>query len=394
MLLLPRAVSARVHTGIDVLAESGFAALQGKRIGLITNPTGKDGSGRATARVLAEAPGVTLAALFAPEHGFLALSEENAVSSTSVRLGGREIPVHSLYAGGIAGMRPKPEDLKDLDAVLFDIQDIGARFYTYVATMAMALEETAKLGIPFIVLDRPNPLNGVTIEGPVLEDLTLRLVTATAYFPVPIRHGMTAGELARLHNAEVKHPKLQVIAMKGWERARWFDQTGLPWTPPSPNMPDLDAATLYPGVAVFESSNLAVGRGTPVPFRWVGAPWMDAAKVVAKVRKAKLKGVSFAVQDYTPTKSVFAGELCHGVRMTITDREKLRPVSVFVALDDALRALHPKELVWRWDEARRMAGSDDFRRLHEGGAPLAELNARFERDIPAFRESRKPFLLY
>lgn len=395
LFFLPRAEAARVSTGIDVLEETGFAALKGKRIGLITNPTGKDGLGRATARVLAEAPGVDLAALFAPEHGFLARSEENAVSSTSVRLGGRDIPVHSLYAGGIAGMRPRPEDLKGLDAVVFDIQDIGARFYTYLATMGMALEETAKLGIPFVVLDRPNPIDGETIEGPTLEDAgLLRQVTATAYYPVPVRHGMTAGEIALLHNAEVRHPKLQVVAMRNWERAQWFDQTGLPWTPPSPNMPDLEAATLYPGIALFEASSLAVGRGTPVPFRWIGAPWLDAEKVVAMVRKARLKGVKFSVQDYTPTKSVFAGEPCHGVRMTITDRRKLRPTMVFLALNDALRLIHPKELAWRWEEARRMTGTEDFRKLHESGAPLAEMNARFERDIEAFRKARKPFLLY
>ncbi|MFA6319167.1 MAG: DUF1343 domain-containing protein, partial [Elusimicrobiota bacterium] len=257
--LAPAAHGAVVATGLDVLEKSGFAQLQGKRVGLITNQTGKDRSGRTTADVLADAPGVTLAKLFSPEHGFTGMSEEHAVSSTTLRIASREVPIISLYAGGMKGMRPKPEDLKDLDVLVFDIQDIGARFYTYLATMAMALEESAKAGVPFLVLDRPNPITGRIMEGPILEDLSLRQLTPTAYFAVPVRHGLTAGETALFHNREVAHPDLKVVKMTGWTRSLWFDQTGLPWTPPSPNMPDIDAAALYPGIGIFESANISVG---------------------------------------------------------------------------------------------------------------------------------------
>jgi uncharacterized protein YbbC (DUF1343 family) len=389
----PRAAPA-AKTGIDVLESDGFAELAGKRIGLITNHTGKDRRGRSTAEVLAAAPGVELAVLFSPEHGFSGSSEQAAISSSSVKLGGRTIPMRSLYSGGIAGMRPKPEDLRGLDALVFDIQDIGARFYTYLATMGMALEESAKAGVEFVVLDRPDPINGITMEGPVLDDPSLRRVTPTAYFPVPVRHGLTAGEMALFYNAEVKHPRLRVVRLQGWKRAMWYDQTGLPWTPPSPNMPDLEAAALYPGVGIFEAANVSVGRGTPLPFRWIGAPWMDGEGVARLARAAGLAGVKFAAQDYTPSKDVYAGRLCHGVLMRITDRDRLRPLAVFRALNQALLKLQADKLVWRPEEAKRMVGTEQFMRLLERGATPSELERLFDAGAEKFAETRKPYLLY
>ncbi|MBI5624432.1 MAG: DUF1343 domain-containing protein [Elusimicrobia bacterium] len=393
LFLAPCAHPGPVATGLDVLEASGFAELKGKRVGLITNQTGKDGRGRTTVDVLANAPGVTLAKLFSPEHGFTGMSEEHSVSSTTLRLGGREIPIISLYSGGIKGMRPRPEDLKDLDVLVFDIQDIGARFYTYLATMAMALEEAAAAGVPFMVLDRPNPVTGRIMEGPILEDLSLRGVTPTAYFQVPVRHGMTAGEMAMFHNREVRHPALKVITLKGWKRSMWFDQTGLPWTPPSPNMPDIDAAALYPGIGCFEASNISVGRGTPFPFRWVGAPWLDAPGILKRLKAAKPAGVSFALQAYVPTKSVFTGQRCEGIRMTITNREKLRPMEVFAHLAAAMRDLHP-EFVFRWDEVKRMVGTDAFKELYEAKEPPKAMLKLFDTGPKSFRGSRRPFLLY
>jgi uncharacterized protein YbbC (DUF1343 family) len=336
---------------------------------------------------------VTLAKLFSPEHGFTGMSEEHSVSSTTLLVKGREIPIISLYSGGIKGMRPQPADLKDLDALVFDIQDIGARFYTYLATMGMALEEAAKAGVPFIVLDRPNPITGRLMEGPILEDLSLRQVTPTAYFPVPVRHGLTAGETALLHNREVNHPALSVVKMLGWERSMWFDETGLAWTPPSPNMPDLGAATLYPGVACFEAANISVGRGTPYPFRWIGAPWLKSGEVLKRLKAAKPAGVSFALQAYTPTKSVFAGTRCEGIMMTITDRNKLRPLEVFALLAAALRDLNP-EFAFRWDEAKRMVGTDSFKELYESKAPAHKLIKLFDTGPKAFKSQRRAFLLY
>lgn len=384
-----------VRTGLDVLAGQGFAPLKGKRVGVISNKTGIDRRGYSILELLATAPGVELAAVFSPEHGFAA-AVDTTIASDTVKVAGRVVPVHSLYKGGIHGMRPKPEQLEGLDVLIFDIQDIGARFYTYAATMAMALEETKKAGIPFFVLDRPNPIDGVTVEGPILEDLSLRLVTPTAYFPVPVRHGLTMGELARLHNREVGHPDLKVIPLEGWKRSMWFDQTGLPWTPPSPNMPDLDAASLYPGIGIFESANLSVGRGTPLPFRWIGAPWMNAEEIVARVQ-GQVDGVEFAVQDYTPTKRDkrdYVNEYCRGVRITVTDRRVMRPLAVFRHLALALREVHPQEFYFRWDETKRMTGVEEFRRLWDTGAGMDAFIALFEQGPRDFEKTRREVLLY
>lgn len=389
----PRPPRADVLTGLDVLEAEAFAPLKGKRVGVITNKTGVNRNGRSIVEVLAAAPGVDLASVFSPEHGFYASSEAEKIGRGESSVGGKKIPVISLYSGGIEGMRPKAEDLARLDVLVFDIQDIGARFYTYLATMAMALEESKKAGIEFMVLDRPNPIRGDIIEGPILEDPTLRLVTPTAYFQVPVRHGLTAGEMAMFHNRTVGHSKLTVVKMRGWRRGMWQDQTGLIWVPPSPNMPDLDAASLYPGIGIFEASDLSVGRGTPWPFRWIGAPWLDAETLVSRL-EGRLDGVRFSVEDRTPTKSVFEGEACRGVRITVTDRDTMRPLAVFRHIALALRELHPDQFVWRWDEARRMVGVLEFRRLWETNARDAAFLDLFDKGARDFEASRLPFLLY
>jgi uncharacterized protein YbbC (DUF1343 family) len=384
----------RVLTGIDVLEAENFRSLRGLRVGLITNHTGRDAGGRPTAGVLAQAPDVTLAAIFSPEHGFSGALDEEGIKSGVVRLAGKDVPVYSLYSGGMVGMRPKPEQLADLDALVFDIQDIGARFYTYLATMGMCLEEAAKANIRFIVLDRPNPIGGTAVEGPLLTDPELPKLSPTSFFPVPVRHGMTAGEIALLHNAKLHHRGLAIVRMSGWNRNMWYDQTGLPWVAPSPNMPDLDAAALYPGIGLFEASNISVGRGTPHPFGWIGAPWMDADKIVARLRDALLDGVAFSAEDATPSKSVFSGQPCRGVRITVTDRELLRPLAVFRRLDEALREANPKEYQWKWDEARKMMGSSEFQRIYERPEHSVQLLRLFNQDAEDFEQSRKPYLLY
>ncbi|MDE2292999.1 MAG: DUF1343 domain-containing protein, partial [Elusimicrobia bacterium] len=272
-----------VLAGIDVLRQHGFAEIKGKRVGLITNQTGRDRHGRTTVQILANAPDVTLAALFSPEHGFAGISESSSVASGTFSLpDGRSVPIFSLYG---ATRAPTADMLSGVDALVFDIQGAGARFYTYSTTMAMAMEAASAAGIDFVVLDRPDPLGGDVVEGPVLED---GLRAFTAYMPVPIRHGMTMGELARLYNVMGRvGAKLTVVPLKGWRRSMWFDQTGLPWTPPSPNMPDLATDILYPGMALFEAFNVSVGRGTPFPFQWIGAPWLDAKSVVRRLRRAR-----------------------------------------------------------------------------------------------------------
>ena len=380
-------------SGLDTLVSDGFRPLQGKRVGVLTNSTAVDRRGRSIVDLLAATPGVSLAAIFTPEHGYAAASESENILSGRTRVHGREIPLYSLYSGGIKGMRPKPEQLQNLDVLVFDIQDIGARFYTYLATMAMALEEAKASNVDFVVLDRPNPIRGDIVEGPILADPNLRFVTPTAYFQVPVRHGLTAGEMALWYNQSVRHPHLSVIKLRGWKRDLWHDQTGLPWVPPSPNMPNVEAAALYPGIGIFESSNLAVGRGTPVPFRWIGAPWMKAEEIVSRLQ-GTVEGVEFSVQDYTPSKSVFEGKLCRGVRITVTDRDAMRPLAVFRHLALALREFNPKEFEWRWDEVKRMVGVDEFRLLWETGADDAAFIALFDKGPRDFEASRRSVLLY
>jgi uncharacterized protein YbbC (DUF1343 family) len=388
-----RASSSGTMSGLDVLVADGFRPLRGKRVGVLTNSTAVDRRGRSIVDLIAGAPGVTLAAIFTPEHGYAAASESENISSGRTRVHGKEVPLYSLYAGGILGMRPKPEQLQGLDVLVFDIQDIGARFYTYLATMGMALEEAKTANVDFVVLDRPNPIRGDVVEGPILADPKLRFLTPTAYYQVPVRHGLTAGEMALWHNRSVGHPHLTVIPLRGWKRSMWFDETGLPWVPPSPNMPNVEAASLYPGIGIFEASNLAVGRGTPLPFRWIGAPWLKAEEIVSRLQGA-VEGVEFSVQDYTPTKSVFEGQLCHGVKITVTDRDAMRPLAVFRHLALALREFNPKEFEWRWDEVKRMVGVDEFRLLWETGAGDEAFIGLFDKGPRDFEASRRSVLLY
>ncbi|MBI4348683.1 MAG: DUF1343 domain-containing protein [Elusimicrobia bacterium] len=390
LLAAAPACAAEVLTGLDVLATDGFRALKGERIGLITNQTGKDRKGKPIAQVFAEAPDLELKALFSPEHGFTGTSEANVISSETYTLpNGKKIPIYSLYG---ATMTPTADQLRGLDALVFDIQDIGARFYTYATTMALAMEAAAANNLDFFVLDRPNPISGDIVEGPVLAPSIRHF---TSYLAVPVRHGLTMGELARLHNVVGKvGARLQVIPLKGWTRDRWYDQTGLPWTKPSPNMPDLDAATLYPGIGCFESTNLAVGRGTPLPFRWVGAPWFRAREVLLRLKKVSLPGIAFETETYTPTKSLYQGKKSPGIRMRITDRNLVRPLHVFAHLLAISRDLHPLEFGVRWDEERRMIGTDQLRTLYEGGAGAQDIIKLFDAGPREFDAVRNAFLLY
>lgn len=355
------AAPAEVLAGIDVLEDNGFRELKDKRIGLITNQTGIDRKGRTTVSILANAPGLELKALFSPEHGFAGTMEQESVESGQYILpDGRKIPLHSLYGSTRA---PTADMLKGLDALVFDIQGIGARFYTYSTTMAMALEAAKRQNIEFFVLDRPNPIGGTAVEGPVLEPGIRHFI---AYMPVPVRHGMTMGELARIFNFHARlGAKLQVIALKGWRREMWHDQTDLLWVRPSPNMPDLDSAALYPGTGCFEASNLSVGRGTPVPFRWLGAPWLKPKRVIKRLKKAGLKGVEFKPQTLTPEKSVYAGEKTHGIRIIVTDRGAVEPLAVFAHLVTALRDAHPEQFTLQPERMTLMTGSPVFNKLYD-----------------------------
>ena len=295
----------QVLNGIDVLEWDGFRPLRGRRVGLITNATGVSRDGRRSLDILAAAPGVELVAAFSPEHGLTARLEQNNIASG--RDAGTGVPVFSLYG---ETRRPMPEMLRGIDTLVFDIQDVGVRFYTYITTLGYAMEAAARAKIRFVVLDRPNPISGVQVEGPLLDPEARSFI---GYFSMPVRHGMTVGELARMFNAEQRlGATLEVIAMKGWKRGDWFDSTGLGWINPSPNIRNLSQATLYPGVGLLEFSNISVGRGTDSPFELVGAPWIQATELAAFLKRRKLPGVRFLPVRFTPSGSVFAGEALPG----------------------------------------------------------------------------------
>jgi len=386
----PAAAPAEVLAGIDVLEQNGYRELKDKSVGLITNQTGVDRRGRTTVTVLANAPGVELKALFSPEHGFAGTLEQESIESGMYILpGGRKIPLYSLYGSTRA---PTADMLKGLDALVFDIQDIGARFYTYSTTMAMALEAAKKANIEFFVLDRPNPIGGTAVEGAVLDPSIRHFI---AYMPVPVRHGMTMGELARIFNFHARlGAKLQVVALKGWRRDMWHDATDLRWVRPSPNMPDLDSAALYPGTGCFEASNLSVGRGTPVPFRWLGAPWLKPKRVLKRLKKARLKGVTFKAQTFTPEKSVYAGRKTRGIRIVVNDRNAVEPLAVFAHLVTALRDTHPKKFKLKPKRMTLMTGTPAFNKLYESGAGAADIRKFFATEARRFTNERAAFLLY
>ncbi|OGR86675.1 MAG: hypothetical protein A3J74_10300 [Elusimicrobia bacterium RIFCSPHIGHO2_02_FULL_57_9] len=401
----PSLLLAQVKAGIDVLEENGFHELKGKKFGLLTNQTGVDRKGRHVIELLARAPETELVCVFAPEHGFLGGSENERIEDGVLDAGGHKIPVYSLYNPGMEGKKPKQEQLRDIDALVFDIQDIGARFYTYLASMALAMEAAQEKGIEFIVLDRPNPISGAILEGPILEGYQEhRKTKLTAYFPIPVRHGMTAGEIAKFYAAEIGYERLTVIKAAGWARGMWYDQTGLSrwWDDtrrrPSPNIPNLEAAILYPGIGLFEPSNLSVGRGVDgSQFQLIGAPWLDSPAVVDLLRAASPDGASFSAEDFTPGVNKYYpyyGQRCHGIRIAITDREQLRPMAVFLALTRAMRKVHGDKLAWKGSGPAVMTGLKDFNALYRKHPGMEGFQELFDRGARDFEQIRKPYLLY
>lgn len=388
LLFLAAGLSARTRTGLDVLESEGFAPLKGKRIGLIANHTALNARGVHAADLLRRAPGVTLAAVFSPEHGFTGrIAHGRRVEDG--RLPGADIPVYSLYG---ETRRPTPDMLRGLDALVFDVQDAGARFYTYITTLGYALEEAAKAGLAFYVLDRPNPCGGAVVEGEILDEAVRHF---TAYYSIPARHGLTVGEIARLHKdrAGLNAP-LTVVPLEGWRREFLWEETGLRFLPPSPNIRGPRAALLYCGVGMFEATNVSVGRGTPRPFEVFGAPWMDGEALSRRLNRLKLPGVRFKPAAFTPKSDLYAGRRCRGVRVLVTDPRAARPVDVFVQAACALRDLSPADFQPRWAEMPRMAGSDAFETLFKAGAPAQEILDRFHKSAAEFEKIRLPHLLY
>lgn len=375
---------AQVLTGIDVLARDRFKQLAGLRVGLVTNQTGRDRGGRSTIDVLYKAPNVKLVALFSPEHGIRGAADEKVSDSKDEQTG---LPIYSLYG---ETRRPTPEQLKGLDAVVFDIQDIGTRFYTYISTLGYVMEEAAKAGRPVFVLDRPNPIGGLEVEGPVAD---ADKPSFTAYHAIPVRHGMTIGELARLFNQERNLGcDLRVVEMEGWKRAMWLDETNLLWVNPSPNMRSLTEATLYPGIGLLETTNVSVGRGTDTPFEVVGAPWIDGQQLASYLNNLRIAGVRFVPLRFSPRSSVYKDEECGGVNIIITDRARFRPVRNGLEIAAALRELYPAQ--WKVDNyLRLLVNADSLERLKRGES-AGDIARSWSDRLEEFRKARARVLLY
>ncbi|HEY7546799.1 MAG TPA: exo-beta-N-acetylmuramidase NamZ domain-containing protein, partial [Blastocatellia bacterium] len=375
-----------VMTGIDVLERDGFKQLEGRRIALITNHTGRDREGRSTIDVLAGAKNLKLVALLSPEHGLRGLEDSSVSDARDDKTG---LPVYSLYDRD--RRRPTDEMLAGVDTIVFDIQDVGARFYTYITTCGYAMEEAARRKLKFVVLDRPNPVNGYDIEGPVADgDLAN---TFTAYHSIPVRYGMTIGELAMLFNSERGiNADLTVIKMEGWRRADFYDGTGLEWINPSPNMRSLTEALLYPGIGLLETTNVSVGRGTDTPFEIIGAPWMDGRKLAEELNRAALPGARFVPVRFTPRSSKFAGEQCSGINIVITDRGSFRPVMTGIEIAYRLNKLHPD--VWKSDDYIRLLANRAALAALKAGRTPSEIAATWQAGLAEFARVRRKYLIY
>ncbi len=378
------AVTTEVLSGIDVLRAEGFARLKGKRVGLVTNHTGRARDGATTIDLIFGAKDVKLVSLFSPEHGIRGILDEKVASSTDDKTG---LPIHSLYGDT---RRPTAAMLEGIDTMVIDLQDIGTRFYTYMTTMAYVMEEAAKKNIAVVVLDRANPIGGVQIEGPTLDE---GQVTFVGYMPMPIRHGLTIGELAQLFNAEKKiGASLTVVSARNWRRDFWFDDTGVPWLNPSPNMRSLIQATLYPGIGAFEATNISVGRGTDTPFEQLGAPWIDGVTLAAALNERRVPGLRFYPVRFTPTASKYAKEECQGVFMVVTDRNALRPVRAGLEIAAMLHKLYGQR--FELESAERLFGSrEGITRIRAGEDPAA-IAASWSVAESRWRLLRNKYLLY
>jgi uncharacterized protein YbbC (DUF1343 family) len=381
--------SPAVVPGIEVFVRDVPARLRGKRVGLITNNTGIDRARTSDIDLIAKHRDLKLVALMAPEHGIRGAVEagEHITDEVDKKTG---VPIYSLYAAEDRG--PSAEMLKDVDVIVYDLQEVGGRTWTYVSTMALAMQAAARKGIPFVVLDRPNPIGGEIVEGALLDP---KFKSFVGMYPIPARHGMTVGELAAMWNTQQGiNADLIVVRAENWKRSEWQDQTGLPWVNPSPNLRSLAAITNYPGTVYFEGVNVTEGRGTDRPFEQVGAPWLNATEVARVMNAKKLPGIKFEpiTMSVEPTAAKFKGLTIPGIRFVITDRLAYRPVRTALILIDEIRRQHPREFAWT-GTIDRLTGSDKVRLAIEGGR-LPALLDEWDKEAAAFVEARKPFLLY
>ena len=380
---------AAVRPGIEVFLADIPPALRGKRAGLITNHTGIDRRRTSDIDLIAQHDDLKLVALLAPEHGIRGDVEagEKIADARDAKTG---VPIYSLYMAEDRG--PTPAMLKDVDVLVYDLQEVGGRTWTYVSTMALAMQAAKNKGIPFVVLDRPNPIGGQIVEGALLDP---KFRSFVGMYPIPARHGMTVGELARLFNE--KHGigvELIVARVENWRRTQWFDETGLPWVNPSPNLRSLAALTSYPGSVYFEGTNISEGRGTDRPFEQIGAPWLNAREVARVMNERRLPGISFEpiTMSVAASAAKFPGQTIPAIRFAIVDRQIYRPVATSLLLIDEIRRQHPREFAWS-KTIDRLTGSDKVRLAIEGGR-LPSLLEAWEREAAEFADSRQPYLLY
>ncbi|MCA1040323.1 DUF1343 domain-containing protein [Bacillus infantis] len=384
----------KFELGIEVLLDDQKELIEGKRVGLITNPTGVDQELNSIVDLLHNDPEVELTALYGPEHGVRGSAQagEYVEFYTDEKTG---LPVYSLYG---ATKKPTPEMLENVDVLLFDIQDVGTRFYTYIYTMAYAMEAAKENDIPFIVLDRPNPLGGTEVEGPVLETPYKSFV---GNYEIPLRHGMTVGELAKLFNEEFEiGADLTVVKMKGWKRDMYYDETGLQFVMPSPNMPTLDTALVYPGAALIEGTNVSEGRGTTKPFELIGAPFINADNLAQQLNSLNLKGVSFRAASFTPSISKHAGKLSHGIQIHITDRDEFEPVKTGLHIVKSIHDLYPEDFAFRAEDSRgisffdQLIGNGWVRDAIDEGKSVEWIESQWKDELKDFNKVRKDYLMY
>ena len=387
----PAGGQGSVKTGLDRVG-AYKEVFQGKRLGIITNHTAYNSNGEYIVDVFRGMAGVTVTALFSPEHGLWG-KERDAKKIDSQIHPVYHLPVYSLYG---QTQKPTGEMLRDIDVLVFDIQDIGARFYTYIYTMSLAMEAAAENGKGFIVLDRPNPINGSNVQGNVLE---MRLASFVGLYPTPVRHGMTAGELAKMFNEQgwldggVK-ADLVVIPMKGWRRGMWYDQTGLTFIKPSPNMPDLETAAVYPGLCLLEGTNCSEGRGTKRPFRQFGAPWIDSKRLADRLNKLDLPGMHFEPVRFTPASSKYQGQECNGVRIIITERDRLEPYYNGVRIVNEIYRMYPRNFQWKARHFDRLCGTSTIRNAITSRSSLNKLRNKWQAGLESFRKIRNKYLIY
>ncbi|TLS38466.1 exo-beta-N-acetylmuramidase NamZ family protein [Pseudalkalibacillus caeni] len=384
----------KLELGVEVLLNDQKELIEGKRVGLITNPTGVDQDLNSIVDLLYNDPDVELTALYGPEHGVRGSAQAGGYVESYIdeETG---LPVYSLYG---STKKPTPEMLENVDVLLFDIQDVGTRFYTYIYTMAYAMEAAAENDIPFIVLDRPNPISGVDVEGPVLDPDYSSFV---GMYPIPLRHGMTVGELAKLFNNEFNiGADLTVVEMKHWKRDMFYEDTGLEFVPPSPNMPTEDTALVYPGAALIEGTNVSEGRGTTRPFEFIGAPFINSTDLAAELNSLDLPGVKFRAASFTPTFSKHAGKLTHGIQIHVTDKEDYNAVETGLYIVKTIHDMYPEDFEFRAENSAGVSffdllvGNGWIRDAIEEGKSVEEIKAQWQDDLDQFMDVREQYLIY